>query len=45
VWHSLNWQSPTGLLVNAKNPAFERAKPDKFRIPLDQLPEGIDWSV
>ena len=45
VWHSLNWLSPTGLLVNAKNPPFERAKPDKFRIPLDQLPEGIDWSV
>lgn len=45
VWHSLNWLSPSGLFVNAKYPPFERAKPDKFRIPLDQLPEGIDWSV
>jgi dTDP-4-dehydrorhamnose 3,5-epimerase len=45
VWHSLNWSSPAGVLVNAKYPPFERAEPDKFRIPLDQLPEGIDWNV
>jgi len=45
VWHSLNWTTPAGMFINAKNPPYEQAHPDKFRIPLDQLPEGIDWSV
>ena len=43
VWHSLRWESESGMFLNAKYPAYNRELPDKFRVPLDQLPEEIRW--
>jgi dTDP-4-dehydrorhamnose 3,5-epimerase len=45
VWHSLRWLTPTGQFLNAKLPAYNRGKPDKFRVPLDGLPDAIKWNT
>jgi len=45
VWHSLSWRTPEGLFINAKLPGFNRKDVDKFRIPLEELPEAISWNL
>ena len=45
VWHSLRWVSPDGMFLNAKIPGYNRAEPDKFRVPMDELPAVITWNV
>lgn len=45
VWHSLKWASLDGMFLNAKLPRYNREVPDKFRVPLDELPEAITWNV
>jgi dTDP-4-dehydrorhamnose 3,5-epimerase-like enzyme len=43
VWHSLNWKSSNGMILNAKLPGYNSKTPDKFRISLEDLPDAIDW--
>jgi dTDP-4-dehydrorhamnose 3,5-epimerase len=45
VWHSLKWQTSRGQFLNAKLPSYNREIPDKFRVPLDELPDAITWNV
>ena len=45
VWHSLRWESQKGLFLNAKLPGYRRDLPDKFRIPMKDLPPEITWNV
>lgn len=45
VWHSLNWKSLEGMLLNAKLPRYTSNFPDKFRIQLEDLPAVINWLV
>jgi len=45
VWHSLRWASDSGMFLNAKSPGFNQQKPDKFRVPMDELPEEITWNT
>lgn len=45
VWHSLKWQTSRGQFLNAKVPSYNRAMPDKFRVPMEELPEAITWNV
>lgn len=45
VWHSLSWRSQDGMFLNAKLPGYSRLEPDKFRIPMDELPPNITWNV
>jgi dTDP-4-dehydrorhamnose 3,5-epimerase len=45
VWHSLQWQTSRGQFLNAKAPSYNRAMPDKFRVPMEELPEAITWNV
>lgn len=43
VWHSLKWNTKNNLLLNCKNPPYNRDIPDKFRIPTNELPKNIIW--
>ena len=45
VWHSLRWVETPGLLINSKTPLYNRDVPDKFRVPLEELPDAISWPV
>jgi len=45
VWHSLHWRSPSGLLLNAKLPGYNASVPDKFRVPMEDLPDAITWNI
>lgn len=45
VWHSLSWSSDDGMFLNAKLPGYNRTEPDKFRIPMDELPPVITWNI
>lgn len=43
VLHSLRWIETPGLLINAKTPPYNRDVPDKFRVPVEELPDAIYW--
>ncbi len=45
VWHSLRWMSTDGMFLNAKLPGYDREQPDKFRVPMSELPAAITWNV
>lgn len=45
VWHSLRWASPDGMFLNAKLPRYNREVPDKFRVPMNDLPAAITWNI
>lgn len=45
VWHSLKWASADGMFLNAKLPRYSREIPDKFRVPMDELPTAITWNI
>jgi len=45
VWHSLKWVTADGMFLNAKLPGYNRDLPDKFRIPMEELPPEITWNV
>lgn len=45
VWHSLKWVSPKGMFFNAKLPGYNRELPDKFRVPMHELPSAITWNI
>jgi len=45
VWHSLAWASGDGLFLNAKVPGYSRLEPDKFRVPMHDLPSVITWNI
>jgi dTDP-4-dehydrorhamnose 3,5-epimerase len=45
VWHSLKWVTSRGQILNAKHPPYNREIPDKFRIPLEELPKAITWNI
>lgn len=45
VWHSLKWMSSSGQILNAKLPGYNASVPDKFRVPMEDLPDAITWNI
>jgi hypothetical protein len=33
------------MFLNAKLPGYDREQPDKFRVPMSELPAAITWNV
>jgi dTDP-4-dehydrorhamnose 3,5-epimerase len=45
VWHSLRWETPSGMFLNSKTPPYKSEKPDKFRVSPEDYPPAIKWNV
>ena len=45
VWHSLRWETPSGMFLNAKTPPYNSGWPDKFRVSPEDFPPVIRWNI
>jgi dTDP-4-dehydrorhamnose 3,5-epimerase len=45
VWHSFRCRSPRMMLINAKVPGYNRAEPDKYRLPMPNEHTNFRWST